>query len=230
MDSELKFDTDDDGLIENSGFADQTYDAWVVTGARCVRVFRRPVVMGMAAFWPVCLCVRSQAVSWLHRAVLLLRPGMAFQGWDLLWGVSGSCRYGSGLERPRGLSPKCLWKKPPAVSSSGGGLYRAAACRSPWQVPGKVGLGEGPPLPVPSVREGPVSLPMLHCGPGLPLPGGGGGSQGSSEAWREPEDDPAERCCWSVGRKVPSADARPPPPPSPAPPCPPPLVAQILGL
>ncbi|XP_062828747.1 non-lysosomal glucosylceramidase [Anolis carolinensis] len=33
MESELKFDTDGDGLIENSGFADQTYDAWVVTGA-----------------------------------------------------------------------------------------------------------------------------------------------------------------------------------------------------
>lgn len=34
MESELKFDKDGDGLIENSGFADQTYDAWVVTGAR----------------------------------------------------------------------------------------------------------------------------------------------------------------------------------------------------
>lgn len=34
MESELKFDTDNDGLIENSGFADQTYDAWVVHGAR----------------------------------------------------------------------------------------------------------------------------------------------------------------------------------------------------
>ncbi|XP_054842573.1 non-lysosomal glucosylceramidase [Eublepharis macularius] len=33
MESELKFDRDGDGLIENSGFADQTYDAWVVTGA-----------------------------------------------------------------------------------------------------------------------------------------------------------------------------------------------------
>ncbi|NXX79848.1 GBA2 glucosylceramidase, partial [Urocolius indicus] len=32
MESELKFDTDNDGLIENSGFADQTYDAWVVSG------------------------------------------------------------------------------------------------------------------------------------------------------------------------------------------------------
>ncbi|KFV47077.1 Non-lysosomal glucosylceramidase, partial [Tyto alba] len=30
MESELKFDTDNDGLIENGGFADQTYDAWVV--------------------------------------------------------------------------------------------------------------------------------------------------------------------------------------------------------
>lgn len=34
MESELKFDTDNDGLIENGGFADQTYDAWVVNGPR----------------------------------------------------------------------------------------------------------------------------------------------------------------------------------------------------
>ncbi|XP_032094675.1 non-lysosomal glucosylceramidase-like [Thamnophis elegans] len=33
VESELQFDTDGDGLIENSGFADQTYDAWVATGA-----------------------------------------------------------------------------------------------------------------------------------------------------------------------------------------------------
>ncbi|XP_015703851.1 non-lysosomal glucosylceramidase [Coturnix japonica] len=33
MESELKFDTDNDGLIENGGIADQTYDAWVVNGA-----------------------------------------------------------------------------------------------------------------------------------------------------------------------------------------------------
>ncbi|OCT56918.1 non-lysosomal glucosylceramidase [Xenopus laevis] len=32
MEASLKFDEDDDGLIENSGFADQTYDAWVMTG------------------------------------------------------------------------------------------------------------------------------------------------------------------------------------------------------
>ncbi|TNM93595.1 hypothetical protein fugu_001771 [Takifugu bimaculatus] len=32
MESALKFDLDGDGLIENSGFADQTYDGWTVTG------------------------------------------------------------------------------------------------------------------------------------------------------------------------------------------------------
>ncbi|CAL8240337.1 unnamed protein product [Merluccius merluccius] len=32
MESEMRFDLDGDGLIENSGYADQTYDAWTVTG------------------------------------------------------------------------------------------------------------------------------------------------------------------------------------------------------
>ncbi|KTG42725.1 hypothetical protein cypCar_00005284 [Cyprinus carpio] len=32
METELKFDKDGDGLIENSGYADQTYDGWKVTG------------------------------------------------------------------------------------------------------------------------------------------------------------------------------------------------------
>lgn len=34
MESEIKFDLDGDGLIENSGYADQTYDGWTVTGPR----------------------------------------------------------------------------------------------------------------------------------------------------------------------------------------------------
>lgn len=34
MESEMKFDKDQDGLIENGGYADQTYDAWVTTGPR----------------------------------------------------------------------------------------------------------------------------------------------------------------------------------------------------
>ncbi|XP_020832746.1 non-lysosomal glucosylceramidase isoform X1 [Phascolarctos cinereus] len=32
MESEMKFDTDQDGLIENGGYADQTYDGWITTG------------------------------------------------------------------------------------------------------------------------------------------------------------------------------------------------------
>lgn len=34
MNKTMMYDTDGDGLIENSGFADQTYDAWPVTGPR----------------------------------------------------------------------------------------------------------------------------------------------------------------------------------------------------
>lgn len=48
----MKFDKDQDGLIENGGYADQTYDAWVTTGPRWVGgggcegvgVFRGPEV------------------------------------------------------------------------------------------------------------------------------------------------------------------------------------------
>ena len=36
MEASLRWDTDNDGIIDNAGFADQTYDAWTVTGARCV--------------------------------------------------------------------------------------------------------------------------------------------------------------------------------------------------
>jgi uncharacterized protein (DUF608 family) len=32
----MRWDTDGDGIIDNGGFADQTYDAWTVTGARYV--------------------------------------------------------------------------------------------------------------------------------------------------------------------------------------------------
>ncbi|KAI0227691.1 Non-lysosomal glucosylceramidase [Lamellibrachia satsuma] len=33
MEHSLRWDTDNDGIIDNAGFADQTYDAWTVTGA-----------------------------------------------------------------------------------------------------------------------------------------------------------------------------------------------------
>ncbi|KAF6033902.1 GBA2 [Bugula neritina] len=32
MDKTLRFDVDDDGMIENGGYADQTYDTWTATG------------------------------------------------------------------------------------------------------------------------------------------------------------------------------------------------------
>lgn len=45
MNKTMMYDTDGDGLIENSGFADQTYDAWPVTGPRC-RSFLHCVTVG----------------------------------------------------------------------------------------------------------------------------------------------------------------------------------------
>lgn len=38
MDHSLTFDKDGDGLIENGGFPDQTYDNWVMTGPRQVLI------------------------------------------------------------------------------------------------------------------------------------------------------------------------------------------------
>ena len=34
IEASLRWDVDDDGIIDNSGFPDQTYDAWSVVGAR----------------------------------------------------------------------------------------------------------------------------------------------------------------------------------------------------
>ena len=45
MNKTAVYDTDGDGLIENSGFADQTFDAWPVTGPRYLS---RILVLGCA--------------------------------------------------------------------------------------------------------------------------------------------------------------------------------------
>ena len=37
MEQPMAQDTNHDGLIDNSGFPDQTYDVWVVNGARSER-------------------------------------------------------------------------------------------------------------------------------------------------------------------------------------------------
>ena len=34
MELSLAWDTDGDGIIDNGGYADQTFDAWTMTGAR----------------------------------------------------------------------------------------------------------------------------------------------------------------------------------------------------
>ncbi|XP_053150773.1 non-lysosomal glucosylceramidase [Hemicordylus capensis] len=80
MDSELKFDTDGDGLIENSGFADQTYDAWVVTGASAY----------CGGLWLAAVCVMCQMAELLGaREALQKYSGILAKGTEaferLLW-------------------------------------------------------------------------------------------------------------------------------------------------
>ncbi|XP_061769627.1 non-lysosomal glucosylceramidase isoform X2 [Nerophis ophidion] len=80
MESELKFDLDGDGLIENSGFADQTYDGWTATGpsAYC------------GGLWLASLCVMCKMATLVadeeahqHYRDLLERGSAAFD--KLLW-------------------------------------------------------------------------------------------------------------------------------------------------
>lgn len=80
MESEQKFDLDGDGLIENSGFADQTYDGWTVTGpsAYC------------GGLWLASLCVMCKMAklvdnkeAYEHYRDLLDRGSAAFE--KLLW-------------------------------------------------------------------------------------------------------------------------------------------------
>ena len=51
----VSWDRNGDGLIENSGFADQTFDAWVMAGSRYVREWfpdmRLPSSRGAVSMW-----------------------------------------------------------------------------------------------------------------------------------------------------------------------------------
>uniref|UniRef100_A0A8C7XR32 Non-lysosomal glucosylceramidase n=1 Tax=Oryzias sinensis TaxID=183150 RepID=A0A8C7XR32_9TELE len=80
MESEIKFDLDGDGLIENSGYADQTYDGWTVTGpsAYC------------GGLWLASLCVMCKMArlvdtekTYQHYKDILDRGSAAFD--KLLW-------------------------------------------------------------------------------------------------------------------------------------------------
>nr|XP_056704029.1 non-lysosomal glucosylceramidase [Euleptes europaea] len=80
MESELRFDTDGDGLIENSGFADQTYDGWVATGASAY----------CGGLWLAAVCMMCRMAEVLGEgevrqkyAAILARGTEAFE--RLLW-------------------------------------------------------------------------------------------------------------------------------------------------
>ncbi|XP_077400919.1 non-lysosomal glucosylceramidase [Vanacampus margaritifer] len=80
MESELKFDLDGDGLIENSGFADQTYDGWIVTGpsAYCGGLW-------LASLGVMCKMARllDKEEALQHYKDILDRGSVAFE--KLLW-------------------------------------------------------------------------------------------------------------------------------------------------
>uniref|UniRef100_A0A671TX11 Non-lysosomal glucosylceramidase n=1 Tax=Sparus aurata TaxID=8175 RepID=A0A671TX11_SPAAU len=87
MESELKFDLDGDGLIENSGYADQTYDGWTVTGpsAYCGGLW-------LASLCAMCMMARlvdnEEKYRWYRD--ILDRGSAAFD--KLLWNGEGDVR------------------------------------------------------------------------------------------------------------------------------------------
>lgn len=58
----MKFDKDHDGLIENGGYADQTYDGWVTTGPRFGERFLGGQWWGLGTQCSICMGVAGVAV------------------------------------------------------------------------------------------------------------------------------------------------------------------------
>ncbi|XP_053560394.1 non-lysosomal glucosylceramidase [Bombina bombina] len=86
MDTALRFDHDGDGLIENSGFADQTYDGWVMTGPSSY----------CGSLWLAAVCMMCQMAQTLgdtsvyHKFSNILAKGKeAFE--KMLW--NGKCSF-----------------------------------------------------------------------------------------------------------------------------------------
>ncbi|KAK6323316.1 hypothetical protein J4Q44_G00056550 [Coregonus suidteri] len=95
MESEMKFYTDRDGLIDNSGYADQTYDGWTVTGpsAYC------------GGLWLASVCVKCKMAR-------LVDNEAAFQRFrDILGG--GSAAF-----------DKLLWNRQYLISASRGHTFK----------------------------------------------------------------------------------------------------------
>lgn len=116
METEMKFDTDGDGLIENSGYADQTYDGWTVTGpsAYC------------GGLWLASLCVTCKMAQ-------LLKNDSVYE------------RYRDILKRGSAAFDKLLWNgKYYNYDSSGRNMSNSVMsdqCAGQWFL-GASGLGD----------------------------------------------------------------------------------------
>uniref|UniRef100_A0A3P8USU4 Non-lysosomal glucosylceramidase n=1 Tax=Cynoglossus semilaevis TaxID=244447 RepID=A0A3P8USU4_CYNSE len=121
MESELKFDLDGDGLIENSGYADQTYDGWKVTGpsAYC------------GGLWLASLCVMCKMAEVLKSDAslqyykdLLDRGSAAYD--KLLWNGKYYNYDSSGRELSNSvMSDQCAGHWFLRASGLGDGEYQA---------------------------------------------------------------------------------------------------------
>nr|XP_055055950.1 non-lysosomal glucosylceramidase [Misgurnus anguillicaudatus] len=117
METELKFDKDGDGLIENSGYADQTYDGWTVTGASAY----------CGGLWLASVCMMCKMAR-------LLNCESVYQ------------RYRDILERGSAAYDKLLWNgKYYNYDSSGRSLSNSVMsdqCAGQWFLRAS-GLGDG---------------------------------------------------------------------------------------
>uniref|UniRef100_A0AAR2LAB5 Non-lysosomal glucosylceramidase n=1 Tax=Pygocentrus nattereri TaxID=42514 RepID=A0AAR2LAB5_PYGNA len=129
MEAELKFDKDGDGLIENSGYADQTYDGWTVTGpsAYC------------GGLWIASVCVMCKMAQ-------LLKRDSVYE------------RYRDILERGSAAFDKLLWNgKYYNYDSSGRSLSNSIMsdqCAGYWFLRASgLGNGELQPFPKEKIRS-----------------------------------------------------------------------------
>ncbi|XP_069482882.1 non-lysosomal glucosylceramidase isoform X2 [Ambystoma mexicanum] len=117
MESELKFDTDGDGLIENSGTADQTYDGWVVSGpsAYC------------GGLWLASVCVMCKMAEILSDDVMLQK-------------------YSRILEKGKSAFERLLWNGKyynyDSSHSAGANSVMSDQCAGQWFLRA-CGLGDG---------------------------------------------------------------------------------------
>ncbi|XP_046895969.1 non-lysosomal glucosylceramidase [Hypomesus transpacificus] len=117
MESEMKFDEDGDGLIENSGYADQTYDGWTVTGpsAYC------------GGLWLASVCVMCKMAKLVDDEAAFLR-------------------YRDILDRGSAAYDKLLWNGKYYNYDSGGrdlsNSVMSDQCAGQWFLRAS-GLGEG---------------------------------------------------------------------------------------